>query len=227
MNKGRTMEKLNRYIDHTLLKPEATKSQIENLCQEALKFNFFSVCVNPHYVSLCANILKGSEVSVCTVIGFPLGSNTTESKVFETKDAINKGAQEIDMVINIAAIKSGDWNLVEEDIRQVKKACGTTLLKVIFETCLLNNEEKVMACKVSQNAGADFVKTSTGFSTGGATVDDVKLMRSSVANHIGVKASGGVRDFETAKKMVELGATRLGTSSGIAIMTGATSTSSY
>lgn len=221
------MKNLNRYIDHTLLKPEATEAQIENLCREALKYHFFSVCINPTNVTQAHTLLKNSDVAVCTVIGFPLGASTTETKVFEASNAISNGASEIDMVLNIGAIKSANWKLVEDDIRAVKMASGEKILKVIFETCLLTDDEKIMAAQVSERAGADFIKTSTGFSTGGATLADVALMRKSATLKVAVKASGGVRDLETAKQMIEAGATRLGTSSGIALMTGLTSTSHY
>lgn len=218
------MTNLNQYIDHTLLKPEAKAEQIEKLCHEAIKHKFFSVCINPHNVAQAAKLVNGTGVAVCTVIGFPLGANTTETKVFETENALKNGATEIDMVINIGAIKSNNWAHVENDIREIKKACGNKILKVILETCLLTDEEKVKACQASEKAGADFVKTSTGFSTGGATFHDVELMRKSVSKHIQVKASGGVKDQATAAKMIELGATRLGTSSGVQLMAGQTAT---
>lgn len=212
--------KLNKLIDHTLLKPEATKAQIEKLCSEAGKYDFKSVCVNPYYVKYAKELLKGSDVLVCTVIGFPLGQNTTAIKVAETKDAIKNGADEIDMVINIGALKSKDEDYVLNEIKEIKNACKGKTLKVIIETCLLTDEEKITACKLSKEAGADFVKTSTGFSTHGATVEDVKLMRKTVGEDMGVKASGGIRDRETALKMVEAGATRLGVSAGVAIVKG-------
>lgn len=212
--------KLNKLIDHTLLKPEATKAQIEKLCGEAAEYDFKSVCVNPYYVKYAKELLKGSNVLVCTVIGFPLGQNTTEVKVMETKDAIQNGADEIDMVINIGALKSKDENYVLNEIKEIRNACKGKTLKVIIETCLLTDEEKITVCKLSKEAGADFVKTSTGFSTHGATVEDVKLMRETVGEDIGVKASGGIRDRETALKMVEAGATRLGVSAGVEIVKG-------
>lgn len=221
------MKNINRYIDHTLLKPEATAEQIEKLCQEAIQYRFFSVCINPGNISLAKKFLGASDVAICTVIGFPLGANTTETKVFETKNAISIGANEIDMVLNIGAVKSGNWKLVEDDIRAVKNACQEKVLKVIFETCLLTDEEKKMCAQVSERAGADFIKTSTGFSSAGATYDDVSLMRAAVTSKVQVKASGGVRDLSTALKMIELGATRLGTSSGIAIIEGSQSDSKY
>lgn len=212
--------KLNKLIDHTLLKPEATKAQIEKLCSEAGEYDFKSVCVNPYYVKYAKELLKGSNVLVCTVIGFPLGQNTTAIKVAETKDAIKNGADEIDMVINIGALKSKDEDYVLNEIKEIRNACKGNTLKVIIETCLLTDEEKITACKLSKEAGADFVKTSTGFSTHGATVEDVKIMRKTVGEDMGVKASGGIRDRETALKMVEAGATRLGVSAGVAIVKG-------
>lgn len=212
--------KLNKLIDHTLLKPEATKAQIEKLCGEAKEYDFKSVCVNPNYVKYAKELLKESDVLVCTVIGFPLGQNTTAIKVAETKDAIQNGADEIDMVINIGALKSKDEDYVLNEIKEIRNACKGKTLKVIIETCLLTDEEKITACKLSKEAGADFVKTSTGFSTHGATVEDVKLMRETVGEDMGVKASGGIRDRETALKMVEAGATRLGVSAGVEIVKG-------
>lgn len=212
--------KLNKLIDHTLLKPEATKAQIEKLCGEAKEYDFKSVCVNPHYVKRAKELLKESDVLVCTVIGFPLGQNTTAIKVSETKDAIQNGADEIDMVINIGALKSKDGDYVLNEIKEIRNACKGKTLKVIIETCILTDEEKITACKLSKEAGADFVKTSTGFSTHGATVEDVKLMRETVGEDMGVKASGGIRDRETALKMVEAGATRLGVSAGVEIVKG-------
>lgn len=215
------MEALNKYIDHTLLKASATEDEIEKLCQEAIEHDFKSVCINPYYVELAKYYLKKSDVLVCTVIGFPLGANDLQTKVHETKIAVKQGANEIDMVINIGAVKNGNFEYVEEEIRRVRKACKKQVLKVIIETCLLTDEEKVKACEASKNAGADFVKTSTGFSTGGATIEDVKLMRATVGPEMGVKASGGVRTYEDAIKMIEAGATRIGTSNGIKIVTGA------
>lgn len=212
--------KLNKLIDHTLLKPEATKAQIEKLCGEAKEYDFKSVCVNPYYVKYAKELLKDSDVLVCTVIGFPLGQNTTEIKVAETIDAIKNGADEIDMVINIGALKSKDEDYVLNEIKEIRNACKGKTLKVIIETCLLTDEEKITACKLSKEAAADFVKTSTGFSTHGATVEDVKLMRETVGEDMGVKASGGIRDKETALKMVEVGATRLGVSAGVEIVKG-------
>ena len=212
--------KLNKYIDHTLLKPDASQEQIETLIEEAKKYDFASVCVNPTWVSFAAQALKATDVKVCTVIGFPLGANTPELKAFETSDAIQNGANEIDMVINIGALKSRNFDLVERDIRAVVEAAKGTLVKVIIETCLLTDDEKVRACQLAQKAGADFVKTSTGFSTGGATVADVALMRKTVGPDMGVKASGGARSYEDALAFIKAGATRIGASSGVAIMEG-------
>ncbi|MEK3853092.1 deoxyribose-phosphate aldolase [Cytobacillus sp. FSL H8-0458] len=217
-----------KMIDHTLLKADATKDQIEKICAEAKEYNFASVCVNPTWVKLSSDLLSGTEVKVCTVIGFPLGASTLETKAFETKNAIDNGATEVDMVINIGALKGGDNELVERDIRAVVDAAkGKALTKVIIETCLLTEEEKVRACELSVKAGADFVKTSTGFSTGGATTEDIALMRKTVGPDLGVKASGGVRSAEDAQKMIEAGATRIGASSGAAIVNGLTSDSDY
>ena len=217
-------ENLSQYIDHTLLKPDATEDQIAQLCYEARKFNFASVCVNPANVSLCAELLKGCPVKVCTVIGFPLGASATEVKVFEAENAIQHGATEIDMVINIGALKSKDLELVAKDINAVVVASHSkgAIVKVIIETALLTHEEKVTACLLSKEAGADFVKTSTGFSGGGATAEDIALMRRSVGPSVGVKASGGVRTREDAEKMIEAGATRIGASAGVKIVKGET-----
>lgn len=213
------MEQLNKLIDHTLLKADATEDQIQKLCQEAREYEFISVCINPAWVKKAAAFLTDSSVKVCTVIGFPLGATTSEVKAFEARDAIQNGATEVDMVINIGALKDRDLELVERDIRQVVEAAeGKALTKVIIEACLLTNEEKILACEAAKKAGADFVKTSTGFSTGGATPEDVKLMRSTVGPDMGVKASGGVRTYEDAKTMLEAGATRLGTSNGVALL---------
>lgn len=208
-----------KYIDHTLLKADATKSQIETLCEEAKDYRFCSVCVNPTWVSLAANLLKETDVKVCTVIGFPLGATTAESKAFETVNAIHNGAKEIDMVINIGALRGGDLETVKKDIEAVVNAAeNQAIVKIIIETSLLTDEEIVTACRLSVEAGADFVKTSTGFSTGGATVRDIKLMRQTVGPNIGVKASGGVRTASDAKAMIEAGATRIGASSGVNIV---------
>jgi deoxyribose-phosphate aldolase len=215
-------------IDHTALKPETTKAQIETLCAEAKEYKFASVCVNPTWIETAAALLKGTDVKVCTVIGFPLGATTVETKAFETKDAIAKGATEVDMVINIGALKDKNDELVERDIRAVvDEAKGKALTKVIIESSLLTEEEKVRACELSVKAGADFVKTSTGFSTGGATVEDIALMRKTVGPDLGVKASGGVRDRAGALAMVEAGATRIGASAGISIVKGEVSNSDY
>ena len=210
-----------KYIDHTFLKADAPQSKIKQICDEARQYHFASVCVNTANIKFVADQLAGSGVTPCCVVGFPLGAMTTESKVFETMDAIRKGAKEIDMVINIGAIKSGNWQLVEDDIRAVCQAAkGNAGVKVIIETCLLTQGEKVKACQASKNAGADFVKTSTGFSTGGATVEDVKLMRETVGPNVGVKASGGVRNYTDAVNMIKAGANRLGTSNGTSIVKG-------
>ncbi|MBU5438197.1 deoxyribose-phosphate aldolase [Tissierella sp. MSJ-40] len=212
------MKNIPSMIDHTILKPEATRSMIETLCKEAREYNFAAVCVNPYHVRFCKELLKGSNVKVATVVGFPLGANTKELKAFETIDAINNGADEIDMVINVGALKDGELNIVKEDIRAVVEAAkDKAIVKVIIETCLLTDEEKRIACRLSMEAGAHFVKTSTGFNTGGATVSDVRLMKEVVGDKLEVKASGGVRDLNAAKEMIEAGATRLGTSSGIKI----------
>lgn len=215
-------------IDHTLLKPEATKEQVEKLCAEAKEYTFASVCVNPTWVKTSAELLTGTPVKVCTVIGFPLGASTPETKAFETTDAINNGAGEIDMVLNVGALKSQNMDLVKRDIESVVNAAkGKAIVKVILETCLLTKEEIKVASKLSKEAGADFVKTSTGFSTGGATVEDVALMREVVGPDLGVKASGGVRSLEDVQKMIEAGATRIGASSGVLIAQGLTSNSDY
>ncbi|MCX2825811.1 deoxyribose-phosphate aldolase [Bacillus pseudomycoides] len=217
-----------KLIDHTLLKPDTKKEAIVTLCEEAKKHDFASVCVNPTWVETAAELLKGTDVKVCTVIGFPLGANTPETKAFETQDAIAKGATEVDMVINIGALKDKNDELVERDVRAVVEAAkGKALVKIIIETCLLTEEEKVRACELSVKAGVDFVKTSTGFSTGGATVEDVALMRKTVGPEIGVKASGGVRNGEDMDAMVEAGATRIGTSAGVALVSGKTATTDY
>ncbi len=211
--------KYEKYFDHTILKPEASKEAVLKICKEALEHDFASVCVNQYRTALVAEQLKGSDVMVCTVVGFPLGAVSTEVKVFETKQAIADGAQEIDMVINVGALKDGDYDYVREDIRALKEACGDKAhLKVIIETCLLTDEEKVKACELSVEAGADFVKTSTGFSTGEATAEDVALMKKTVDGKAQVKASGGIRDKETARKMIEAGADRLGTSATVKIV---------
>ncbi|RYX99621.1 deoxyribose-phosphate aldolase [bacterium] len=209
---------LASFIDHTLLKPEATESQVIQLCEEAKKYNFASVCVNPGFVPLSAKLLAGSPVMVCTVIGFPLGATTSETKAFETRQAIAQGANEIDMVINVGALKSKDYAKVEEDIRAVVNACNGTTLKVILETALLTDDEKIKACELSVKAGANFVKTSTGFGPSGATEDDIALMRRVVGPDLGVKASGGIRDTDTTIRMLKAGATRVGASASVAIV---------
>lgn len=206
-------------VDHTLLKPGATQEEIAKLCEEAKAYCFASVCVNPTYVSLCAQLLRGSGVKVCTVIGFPLGSTTPTVKAIEARDAIANGAEEIDMVINVGALKSGNDALVRDDIQAVRDATRGKVLKVILETALLNKDEKVRACRMSKEVGADFVKTSTGFGPGGATAEDVRLMRETVGPLMGVKASGGIRDTSIAQEMIKAGATRLGTSASVAIVT--------
>ncbi|OJF92652.1 deoxyribose-phosphate aldolase [Alkalibacterium sp. 20] len=222
------MENLEKYIDHTLLKPVSTDSDVQKVCLDAIKYNFKSVCINPGWVKYTADMLKDSGVETCTVIGFPLGANTSKVKAFEAQQAVKEGATEVDMVINIGALKSEDYALVYDDIRAVVKAVnGKALVKVIIEACLLNEHEKVRACESAKRAGADFVKTSTGFSTGGATLEDVKLMRKTVGKKMGVKASGGVRSIEDAIAMIEAGATRIGTSNGVAIVEGNEATEAY
>ena len=206
-----------RLFDHTILKADATKEAVLKICCVAKEYHFMSVCVNSYYTSLVAKELAGSDVKVCTVVGFPLGQMSTAAKAAETRLAVADGAQEIDMVINVGALKDKEYEVVLADIKAVKGACGEALLKVIIETCLLTDEEKVKACELSAKAGADFVKTSTGFSTGGATSEDVALMRKTVGEALGVKASGGIRDKETAEKMVAAGASRLGTSATVSI----------
>jgi len=222
-------QQIARMIDHTLLKADATKEAIVKLAEEAKQYKFASVCVNPTNVATAYEVLKDTpEVKVCTVIGFPLGASTPEVKAYEVKDAIANGATEVDMVINIGALKDKQDELVERDIRAVVEAAhGKALTKVIIETCLLSEEEKVRACKLSVRAGADFVKTSTGFQAGGATAADISLMRQTVGPDIGVKASGGIRSYEDFQAMVAAGATRIGASSGVAIMQGEQSSSSY
>lgn len=222
------MEELANKIDHTILKADTTKEQVLKVCKEAVEYGFYSVCINPTWVEETKHALAESEVKVCTVIGFPLGASTSEVKAIETSDAIRKGADEVDMVINIGKLKGGDYISVETDIKAVVAAAsGKALVKVIIETSLLTDEEKVKACELAVKAGADYVKTSTGFSTGGATVADIALMRKTVGANIGVKASGGVRDRETAIALVAAGATRLGASAGIAIVKGEQGTSDY
>ncbi|EFA89333.1 deoxyribose-phosphate aldolase [Peptoniphilus lacrimalis DNF00528] len=212
--------KLNKYIDHTLLKADATQESIKELCRQAKEYDFMSVCINSSNIELAKEELKGTDVKICTVIGFPLGATTTESKVFETTDAIEKGADEVDMVLNIGALKSKNFDIVLRDISEVAKVAHNKgkILKVILETCLLEKDEIIKACQLSKEAGADFVKTSTGFSTGGAKEEDVALMRKTVGDQMGVKASGGIRTLEKARLMIENGATRLGVSAGVQIM---------
>lgn len=206
-------------IDHTLLKPEATKEQIKKLCEEAAEYGFHSVCVNSCFVSYCAELLKGTGVKVCTVIGFPLGAMSTQGKVAEAAAAVADGAEELDMVIPIGMIKSGDWEYVKNDVEAVVEATkDQAIVKVILETCLLTDEEKVKACVICKEAGAAFVKTSTGFSKGGATAEDVALMRKTVGTDMGVKASGGIRTLDDVKKMVQAGADRIGASAGVTIV---------
>ena len=218
MSKEWTKTTIAKTIDHTLLKPTATAEQIKELCVEARTNHFAAVCVNPRWVSLAVKELAGSQVMVATVIGFPLGANTTEIKVEEAKLAVKQGAHEVDMVIDMGSLKSGDYRAVEDDIRAVVKGSGKATVKVIIETCFLSNDEKRLACEAAAKAGAHFVKTSTGFGTGGATVEDVKLMRKSVGDALKVKASGGIRSYHDAIAMLEAGADRLGTSSGVAIV---------
>ena len=221
------MKLLNKYIDHTLLKPTATQSDIKQLCKEAIQYNFFSVCVNSCFVVLAKTQLKNSDVKVCTVVGFPLGAMDSKSKAFEAQTAIENGADEIDMIINIGYLKSKFYRGVLNDIKKVKEATGNKVLKVILETCDLTEEEIIKACELCVEAKADFVKTSTGFSKSGAHLDDVKTMKETVKENAKIKASGGIRDYETAKQFVDLGVHRLGVSAGIAIMNGETSTSDY
>jgi len=221
--------KLNRYIDHTLLKADANSKQVEKLCHEAREFDFFSVCINSYFVRQATQLLKGTTTAVCTVVGFPLGASTMETKRFEAMRSIAEGAKEIDMVLNISAVKSNEWQYALDDMSSLAQVCHQQggLLKVILETCLLTEEEKKKACELAVKAGVDFVKTSTGFSTSGASVQDVKLMRSIVGDNLGVKASGGIRDYATAMSMIEAGASRLGTSASVEILKGLTSNSSY
>jgi deoxyribose-phosphate aldolase len=223
---------LNKYIDHTLLKPDATRAMIEAVCAEARTHDFASVCVNTCWTALVTDLLAGSTVKTCVTVGFPLGANTTLTKVFEADQAIEAGAREVDMVLNIGALKSGLYDFVRDDVAGVAEACHKSkrkhaLLKVIIETVFLSDDEKKLACEISKAAGADFVKTSTGFSGGGATVEDIRLMRAAVGPDIGVKASGGVRTYEAAKAMIDAGATRIGTSGGVAILSGKPASGAY
>lgn len=219
--------KLNKYIDHTLLKADATQDKIETLCKEAKEYDFASVCVNTYWVPFCAKQLEGSDVKVCTVVGFPLGAMSSNAKAFETKDAIEHGASEIDMVLNIGEMKAGHYDVVRDDVKAVVEAAKGHCVKVILETCLLTKEEIVKACELCIEAGATFVKTSTGFSTRGATVEDVKLMKETVKDKCLVKAAGGVRCRADLDNMIEEGADRIGTSAGVALMQDKTNTSDY
>ncbi|MGO1478868.1 deoxyribose-phosphate aldolase [Senegalia sp. (in: firmicutes)] len=214
-------------IDHTILKADTTREQVKKVCDEAKEYSFASVCVNPNYVGYVSEELKGSSVKVTSVVGFPLGNTLKEVKAYETEQAIKNGADEIDMVINIAALKNENYDLVKEDIKAVVDASKDKLVKVIIEACLLSNDEKVKACEIAKESGADYVKTSTGFSTGGATIDDVKLMRKTVGAELGVKASGGIRDIETSKAMIEAGASRIGASSSVSIVKGEKGNTDY
>ncbi len=217
-----TGAQMAQYIDHTLLKPEANRAALDKLCEEAILHGFKAACVNSGWVAYVAEKLKGTNIAVCSVIGFPLGAMCFPAKAFEARQAVEDGAQELDMVLNIGAMKSGDIKAVEQDIQAVRlEANSPIILKVIIETCLLTDEEKIRACEIAKNAGADFVKTSTGFSTGGATMEDVALMSKTVGTEMGVKASGGIKDFETAAAMIAAGATRIGAGAGVAIVSGA------
>ena len=215
------MYNIAKYIDHTVLKATTTSKEVEKLCLEAKEYGFYSVCVNGCFVKECKELLKDSDVKIAAVVGFPLGAMTKTAKVFEAREAIANGANEIDMVINVGKLIEGDSKYVEDEIREIKEAIGENVLKVIIETCYLNEEQKMLACELSLNTNADFVKTSTGFGTAGATFEDVILMKKMVGDNAEVKASGGVKSYETAEKYIELGATRLGTSSGIDIIKGA------
>ena len=207
-----------KLFDHTILKADATRKDVKRVCDEAMAYSFCSVCVNSYYVPYVANLLHGSDVKICSVVGFPLGAMSTRAKALEAKIAVMDGADEIDMVINVGALKDRDYSVVLEDIKAVKEACGENVLKVIIETCLLTDDEKVKACELAKEAGADFVKTSTGFGSAGANVEDVRLMRETVGPDMGVKASGGIHDKEFAKELVDAGANRLGTSATIEIV---------
>ena len=210
--------KRSKYIDHTMLKADATEAMITKLCEEAKEYDFASVCVNPCFIEKAGEILKDTDVRVCCVIGFPLGAMTPAAKAFEARDAVGRGADEVDMVLNVGKLKDGDDTYVTEEIRLVKEAVGDRILKVIIETCLLTDEEKIRACRDAEAAGADFVKTSTGFSTGGATAEDVRLMKETVGDRLQVKASGGIRTKEDMDRMIEAGATRIGASAGIRLL---------
>lgn len=221
-------KELAKYIDHTQLAANTTKEDISKIIHEAIEYQFASVCVNPHWVPYCYEKLKDTEVKVCTVIGFPLGATTSAVKAFETKQAVNDGATEVDMVINVGALKAKEDEVVKQDIAAVVQATeGKAITKVIIETSLLTDDEKVKACQLAKEANADYVKTSTGFSTGGATIEDIQLMRQTVGPKIGVKASGGVRDHQTMEKMIAAGATRIGASAGVDIINGKKSASNY
>ncbi|MAN26074.1 MULTISPECIES: deoxyribose-phosphate aldolase [Mesonia] len=209
---------LNKYIDHTLLKSTAEPVDIERLCEEAIEYNFYAVCVNGCYVKLANSLLKNSNVKIASVVGFPLGAMSTESKTSEAENAVNDGADEIDMVINLGKLKAKEYTYIENEIRKIKEILGDKILKVIIEASELKNEEKIIACELAEKAGADFVKTSTGFASGGAKIEDVKLMNSAISDRMKIKASGGIRDQETAKNYIELGVSRIGTSSGISIV---------
>lgn len=213
-----TRENLAKMIDHTNLNPTSTESDIRKLCKEAMEYNFYSVCINPTWVSYAKNILGGSNIKICTVIGFPLGATTSEIKASETRNAIRNGADEIDMVINIGFLKGPNINIFERDIEMVRKACEKNILKVIIETCLLNEKEKILACQISKKLNTDFVKTSTGFSTKGATIEDIKLMRKILGKGTGIKASGGIKNYQNAVAMINAGANRIGTSKGVSIV---------
>ncbi len=218
---------MNQYIDHTLLKADSTKNQIKALCEEAIEYDFASVCIHPHYVKSASDFLNQSSVKVCTVIGFPLGANTTDTKIFEAQNAVKNGADEIDMVINIGWLKDKAYNKLENEISSIKSSIGQHVLKVIIEISLLTNDEIVEISKIVSKAGADFIKTSTGFGAHGATQDAVQLMKNNISKNIQIKASGGIRDFKTAKAYIDLGVSRLGTSSGVDIIQGKTSSKTY
>lgn len=220
-------KEIGGYIDHTLLNPDATRDDIVQLCEEAVEYGFAAVCINPSWVSLCDELLSGTGVKVCTVIGFPLGATTTSTKVQEAKEAIANGADEVDMVINIGALKGGDYEYVKKDIQAVKEAVGNHVVKVILETGLLSDRQIVKASRLCKETGADFVKTSTGFGPGGAKMNDIALMRRVVGSELGVKASGGVHTFEEAMDMISAGANRIGASAGVSIVSGEESDSNY
>lgn len=213
-------DNIAKLIDHTALRPDTTGIQIEKLCREALQYHFYAVCINASFIPLARAFLAGSEVKICTVIGFPLGATLSRVKAYEAEEAAREGADEIDMVINIAAVKDRDYQKVLEDIQIVVKAVSGLICKVILENCLLTDQEKQIGCQISLEAGAHFVKTSTGFEKGGATINDIKLMRKAVGKYLGIKAAGGIRDYETALKMIEAGATRIGASKGVQIVEG-------